>query len=244
MTMLRVVIADDEPLARRRLRALLADHADVVIVAETEDAEAALNAVRATKPDVAFLDIQMPGFSGIELAGRLHVTPTPFIVFVTAHPDYAVQAFETGAVDYLLKPFDEARLATSLKRARAAVATRQALAGGPGGALPVAYLDRVAVTIGKRTVFVRTAEVDWIEASGNYVRLHVGREVYLLRSGLGALEEQLDPRVFVRIHRSYTVRLDFVKELRTLGAGEHRAVLADGHELPVSQRYRHRLPRP
>jgi two-component system LytT family response regulator len=241
--MLRVVIADDEPLARSRLRALLADHADVLIVAEMEDAEAALNAIRATKPDVAFLDIQMPGFSGIELAARLHVTPMPFIVFVTAHPDYAVQAFETGAVDYLLKPFDEGRLATSLKRARTAVTSRQGLGGGQGGALPVAYLDRVAVTIGKRTVFVRTAEVDWIEASGNYVRLYVGREVYLLRSGLGALEEQLDPRVFVRIHRSYTVRLDCVKELRTVGPGEYRVVLANGRELPVSQRYRDRLPR-
>jgi two-component system LytT family response regulator len=241
--MLRVVIADDEPLARSRLRALLADHADVDIVAEAEDAEAALNAIRATKPNVAFLDIQMPGFSGIELAGRLHVTPMPFIVFVTAHSAYAVQAFETGAVDYLLKPFDEARLARSLTRARAAVTARETLAGGPGGALPVAYLDRVAVTIGKRTVFVRTAEVDWLEASGNYVRLHVGREVYLLRSGLGALEEQLDPRVFVRIHRSYTVRLDFVKELRMVRPGEYRAILANGNEVPVSHRCRDRLPR-
>jgi two-component system, LytTR family, response regulator len=175
--MLRVVLADDEDLARSRLRGLLADHADVEIVAEAQDAEAALRAIRATKPDVALLDIQMPGFTGIELAERLHVTPAPFIVFVTAHPDHAVRAFEAGAVDYLLKPFDEERLATSLARARAAVAARQALTGGGRGTPPIAYLDRVAVTIGKRTIFVRTAVVDWLAASGNYVRLHVGRDV-------------------------------------------------------------------
>jgi len=242
--MLRAVLADDEPLALQRLRRLLADHADVEIVAEAEDAEAALAAIRDTRPDVVFLDIQMPGFTGIELAGRLHLTPQPFIVFVTAHADHAVSAFDAGATDYLLKPFDEARLATALSRARSAIAARQVLAGGSGPGLPVAYLDRVAVTIGARTIFVRTAAVDWLEASGNYVRLHAGRDVYLLRSGIGALESQLDPRVFVRIHRSYAVRLDFVKELRTLGPGEYRVLLANGQELPVSQRYRSRLPRP
>jgi two-component system, LytTR family, response regulator len=242
--MLRVVIADDEPLARSRLRSLLADHSDVEVTAEAPDAQAAHTAIRTTKPDVAFLDIQMPGISGMELADKLHVTPMPFIVFVTAHASHAVAAFEAGAVDYLLKPYDEERLATSLTRARSAVAARQALSTPLSGALPIAYLDRVAVTIGKRTIFVRTAAIDWLEASGNYVRLHVGRDVYLLRSAMGALESQLDPRVFVRIHRSYGVRLDFVRELRTLAPGEYRAVLANGLELPVSQRYRARLPRP
>jgi two-component system LytT family response regulator len=242
--MLRVVLADDEPLALKRLRKLLGDHADVEVAAEAEDAESALAAIRDTRPDVVFLDIQMPGFTGVELAGRLHLTPQPFVVFVTAYADHAVEAFETGAVDYLLKPYDEGRLATSLARARNAIAARQALANPGASQLPVAYLDRVAVSIGPRTIFVRTASVDWLEASGNYVRLHVGRDVYLLRSGIGALETQLDPRAFVRIHRSYAVRLDFIKELRTLGPGEYRALLANGLELPVSQRYRSRLPRP
>lgn len=241
--MLRLIIADDEPLALKRLRTLLADHADVIIMAEAQDAEATISAIRTLKPDVVFLDIQMPGFSGIELVERLHVTPMPFIVFVTAYPDYAVKAFDTGAVDYLLKPFDEARLATCLARARIAVAARNTLVHGSAGASTGAYLDRVAVTIGKRTLFVRTSDVDWLEASGNYVRLYVGREVYLLRSGLGALEEQLDRRVFVRIHRSYMVRLDFVKELRMVQPGEYRVVLVSNRELPVSQRYRDRLPR-
>ena len=239
--MLRLIIADDEPLALKRLRTLLANHADVIIVAEAHDAEAAGNAVRALKPDVIFLDIQMPGFSGIELAGRLHVTPVPFIVFVTAHSDYAVEAFEAGAVDYLLKPFDEARLAACLARTRAAVAARNALVRSPGGAPTQAYLERLAVTIGRRTLFVRTCNVDWFEASGNYVRLYVEREVYLLRSGFGTLEAQLDPRVFVRIHRSYIVRLDFVRELRMIQPGEYRVVLLNSRELPVSQPYRDRL---
>lgn len=240
MTALRVVIADDEPLARKRLRALLADHADVEVVAEAEDAAAALQEIRAHKPDLALLDIELPGFSGVELARRLHMTPAPLVVFVTAHADHAVQAFEAGAADYLLKPFDEGRLATALARVRAALAARRALAGSAGPA----YLERVAVTLGKRTIFVATSAIDWLAASGNYVELHVGPETYLLRSTLAALEEQLDPRVFVRIHRSYAVRLDAVKELRSEGPGEHRAVLGGGVELPVSPRYRDRLPRP
>jgi two-component system, LytTR family, response regulator len=234
---LRVVIADDEPLARSRLRALLADHADVIVEAEAEDSAAALQAIRTLKPDLVLLDIEMPGGGGVELARRLHVTPAPFVVFVTAHAEHAVEAFAAGAVDYLLKPFDEPRLATSLARAREALAGRRALAGTTG------HLERVAVSLGKRTLFVATAAIDWLAASGNYVELHVGGEVHLMRGTLGALELQLDPRVFVRVHRSYVVRLDAVKELRSLGAGEQRIVLADGMELPVSPRYRDRLPR-
>ncbi|PCC73872.1 two component transcriptional regulator, LytTR family [Nannocystis exedens] len=238
MTALRVIIADDEPLARSRLRALLADHADIEVAAEAEDADAALQAIRGERPDLVLLDIEMPGIDGVALARRLHLTPAPLIVFVTAYADHAVDAFETGAIDYLLKPFDEARLATALNRVRTALAARRALAGE---AAPT-YLERVAVTLGKRTIFVATASIDWLAASANYVELHVGPEVHLLRTTLSALEAQLDPRVFVRIHRSYAVRLDAVKELRSVGAGEYRLLLTGGVELPVSQRYRDRLP--
>lgn len=239
MTALRVVIADDEPLARSRLRALLADHADVVIAAEAEDAVAALQAIRDERPELVLLDVEMPGCDGVTLARRLHLTPAPLVVFVTAHADHAVDAFEAGAVDYLLKPFDEARLAATLARVRTALAARRALAGDTRPD----YLERVAVTLGKRTLFIPTASVDWLAASGNYVELHVGSEVHLLRTPLASLEAQLDPRMFVRIHRSYVVRLDAVKELRSVGAGEHRVVLAGGAELPVSPRHRDRLPR-
>jgi two-component system LytT family response regulator len=228
VTPLRVVIADDEPLALARLRALLADHADVVVEAEAGDAATALQAIRTIKPDLVLLDIEMPGLSGLELARRLHVTPAPFVVFVTAHAAHAVEAFAAGAVENLLKPFDEPRLAACRALAGAAA---------PG------HLERVAVSLGKRTLFVATAAIDWLAASGNYVELHVGPEVHLLRGTLGALELRLDPRVFVRIHRSYLVRFDAVRELRSLGAGEQRIVLADGVELPVSPRYRDRLPR-
>jgi two-component system LytT family response regulator len=180
----------------------------------------------------------MPGQGGVTLARRLHLTPAPLIVFVTAHADHAVDAFETGAIDYLLKPFDEARMATALGHVRTALAARRALAGEAA----TTWLERVAVTLGKRTIFVATASIDWLAASANYVELHVGPEVHLLRTTLSALEAQLDPRVFVRIHRSYAVRLDAVKELRSAGAGEYRVLLAGGVELPVSQRYRDRLP--
>lgn len=239
--MLRALLADDEPLALRRLRSLLADHADVEVVAETDDAESTLAALRSAKPDVAFVDIQLPGFTGLDVVERLRVTPKPIVVFVTAHADHAVRAFEAGAIDYLLKPFDERRLAASLDRVRAVFAARRALAN-PASIAHVVFLDRVAITLGRRTRFVRLIDVDWIEANGNYVRLVSGDDVHLLRSALGALEEQLDPRVFVRIHRSYVVRLDFVRELRSAGQGDYRAVLANGKQLPVSQRYRSRLP--
>ncbi|HEV8234019.1 MAG TPA: LytTR family DNA-binding domain-containing protein [Gemmatimonadaceae bacterium] len=232
--MIRVVIADDEPLARSRLRALLADHADIEVVAEAEAGDGVLAAIRAERPEVVFLDIQMPGRSGVELARQLHVTPMPFIVFVTAHAHYAVDAFELGAVDYLLKPVDEARLAASLARARSVLALRES---------PAAFVDRLAVTVGKRTIFLRATQVDWIEADGNYVRLHVGPHSYLLRLTLGELEQQLDRRTFARIHRSYAVRLDFLNELQMTAPGQYRAILASGTALPVSTRYRSRLPR-
>lgn len=232
--MMRVVIADDEPLARSRLRVLLADHADVEVIAEAEAADGALAAIRAERPDVVLLDIQMPGLSGVDLARHLHVTPMPFIVFVTAHAQYAVDAFALGAVDYLLKPVDEARLAASLARARSALASRER---------PAAFVDRLAVTVGKRTIFLRTTQVDWIEADGNYVRLHVGQHAYVVRLTLGELEQQLDRRAFARIHRSYAVRLDFLKELETTAPGQYRAILANGAALPVSTSYRSRLPR-
>ena len=235
---LRVVIVDDEPLARRRLRSLLADHADVTVVGEAEDAETALTLVRAERPDVLFLDIQMPGRTGLEFLGSLSVTPRPFAILATAYAEHAVDAFDEGAIDYLLKPFDEGRLAKALDRAREHQRARQG--GGFGG---VAYLDRVAVTIGARTIFVALADVDWIEASGNYARLHVGKEHFLLRTTMAGLEEQLDPARFVRTHRSAMVQLDRVRELRPLPNGEFRLLLSSGAEVPLSSRYRDRLPR-
>ncbi|MBP6669274.1 MAG: response regulator transcription factor [Gemmatimonadales bacterium] len=232
MTPLRVVLVDDEPLARRRLREMLADHADVRVVGEAEEAAGALAMVRAERPDLLLLDIRMPGEHGLALVRRLHLTPAPYVIFVTAHAEHAVEAFDAEAVDYLLKPYDEERLARALERARGALARRR----------PPAYLQRFAVLLGRKTGYLPVARVDWIEGGGNYARLHAGKEVHLVRTTLTALERELDPARFARVHRSAIVALDQVRELESLGGGEYRLLLKDGTRLPVSQRYRARLP--
>jgi two-component system LytT family response regulator len=248
---MRVVLVDDEPLALRRLRTMLSEHSDVEIVAECEDAGAALNAVRRERPNVVFLDVQMPEVNGFQMLGALDVTPAPFIVFVTAYAEHAVRAFDADAVDYVLKPFDRARLGRSLDRARAALAAATSEVAGPEvrelvrtlrGAPP--YVTRLTATVGRRTFFVKTEDIDWIRADRNYLELHVGPHQYLVRSSIGGLEQQLDPQRFTRIHRSMIVNVDRVRELRMVAPGDYHVLLADGTELPVSAAYRDRLRRP
>ena len=229
---MRVLLVDDEPLARQRLRQMLADHADVEIVGEAEHVEQARELTRAERPDLILLDVRMPGADGFALVDSLHLTPRPYVIFVTAYAEHAVQAFDAAAMDYLLKPFDDERLARALERARAGIARRG----------PVRNLDRFAVVFGRRTRYVPAGDVDWIEGSGNYAKLHVGRETHLVRSTLAALESELDPTRFARVHRSVIVALDRVRELQSLGGGEYRVVLRDGTQVPMSQRYRDRLP--
>ncbi len=232
MKTLRVLLVDDEPLARQRLRQMLADHADVAVVGEAEDVDQALQRARSERPDLILLDIRMPGEHGFALVRRLHLTPSPYVIFVTAHAEHAVDAFDTDAVDYLLKPYDEERLARALTRARQAIARRE----------PARYLERFAVILGRRTSYVAVEQVDWIEGGGNYARLHVGKEVHLVRTTFTALERELDPARFARVHRSHVVALDRIRELQSLGGGEYRVVLRDGTRIPMSQRYRDRLP--
>jgi two-component system, LytTR family, response regulator len=229
---MRVLLVDDEPLARQRLRQMLADHADVTVTGEAEHVEQARELVRSERPDLILLDIRMPGADGFSLVESLHLTPMPYVIFVTAHAEHAVEAFDAEAVDYLLKPFDEERLARALERARAALASR----GTPR------HLDRFAVTTGRVTRYVSASEVDWIEGYGNYAKLHVGKATHLVRTTLSALEEELDPAQFARVHRSAIVALDRVRELQSLGGGEYRVLLSEGTRVPMSQRYRHRLP--
>lgn len=246
--MIRVAVVDDEPLARRRLRTMLAEHADIEVVAECEDAAQAVREMAETQPDLVFLDIQMPEMDGFGLLESIADSARPYVIFVTAHAHHAVRAFDADAVDYLLKPYDRNRLARSLERARAARAAVEqgglqvelrelvnTLRGRPS------YLERIAVSIGRRTVFVLTASIDWVQADGNYLRLNVGQKTHLIRSTLTGLEPRLDPTRFVRVHRSYMVQLDRVRELRALPSGEHRLLLIDGTEIPVSQQYRNRL---
>jgi two-component system LytT family response regulator len=232
LSSIRVLLVDDEPLARERLRQMLADHADIAVIGEAEHVGQARELVRSERPDLILLDIRMPGADGFSLVEGLHLTPMPYIIFVTAYAEHAVQAFDAEAVDYLLKPFDEERLARALERARAAIARR-------GSAR---HLERFAVTTGQLTRYVVAKDVDWIEGHGNYAKLHVGKGTHLVRTTLAALEQELDPTRFTRVHRSAIVALDRVRELRSLGGGEYRVLLMDGTQVPMSQRYRDRLP--
>jgi two-component system LytT family response regulator len=229
---LKVLLVDDEPLARQRLRQMLADHADISVAGEADHVEQAKELVRAERPDLIFLDIRMPGADGFALVESLHLTPMPYVIFVTAYAEHAVEAFDAEAVDYLLKPFDEERLARALDRARAAHARRG----------PERHLERFAVTTGRLTRYVAAREVDWIEGYGNYAKLHIGKGVHLVRTTLAMLEQELDPARFARVHRSAIVALDRVRELESLGGGEYKVVLTDGTRVPMSQRYRDRLP--
>jgi two-component system LytT family response regulator len=250
---MKVMVVDDEPLARRRLKAMLAEQSDIEVVAEYEDPEDALKVLPDSEADVLFLDIQMPELDGFQMLDRLGSRPPPFVIFVTAHAEHAVRAFDTDATDYLLKPYDRERLERSLDRARAALAATDATNGGELGTQVrqlvdqlrerTVYLDRVAVTMGRRTYFVSTRAIDWVQADRNYLRLHVGTKCHLIRSTISGIESRLDPTQFARVHRSFIVRIDHVKELRALVSGEYRVVLVDGTELPMSPQYRDRLPR-
>jgi len=235
MGRLRALVVDDEPLARERLRDLLVADAEVEVVGLCADGVEAVAAIRSLAPDLVFLDVQMPESGGFDVVAEVGVERMPVFVFVTAYDDYALRAFEAHALDYLLKPFDEARFRGALARAKAHVrATR--------GSRP-RLLDRLIVKTGGRYVFVKAEEIDWVEAQGNYVRLHVGEASYLLRDSIGKLEVRLDPDRFLRIHRSTIVNLDRVREITPLFHGEYAVVLADGTRLTLSRGYRDRLSR-
>jgi two-component system LytT family response regulator len=247
MTAINVIIADDEPLVRRGLRTHLESEQDVRITGEARNGTEALALIRATEPDLVFLDIQMPGLDGLGVLAALAPERRPAIVFVTAHDSYAVRAFELHAVDYLLKPFDGERFRTALSRARERLRAR-ATESAPDLELLAAELtdgkarpDRLAVREHGKIVLVPLAEVDWIEAADNYVRLHRGGNYHLLRQPLGRLEETLDPKRFARIHRSAIVNLTRVKALEPTPSGEYDVMLHDGRKLTLSRGHRDRF---
>jgi two-component system LytT family response regulator len=242
---LRVVLVDDEPLARERLRSLLEAEADVELVAECADGVEAVAAVRSRRPDLVFLDVQMPGMDGFEVLDALDPATLPAIVFVTAYDRYALRAFDVHAVDYLLKPFDRRRFASALERARldlrADDAGRRLLALVADLRRERRPQQRIVVKAAGRVFFLRPAEIDWMEAAGNYVRLHVGKKSHLVRETMKGLEDRLDPDTFVRIHRSRIVNLDRVRELQPWFHGEHLIVLTSGEQLTTSRRHSVRL---
>jgi len=234
----RVLIVDDEPIARRRLEALLAGEPSVEIVGESEDGEAALQAIRRLRPDLVFLDVQMPGLDGFDVIELLGRDECPAVIFVTAYDQYAMRAFDVHAADYLLKPFDRARLRTALARATALEAADggrlHAIVDSVRAAQP---LRRFLVKTASRVYAVRADDVETIEAAGHYVELRTAAGTHLVRDSLSAIERRLDPARFVRVHRSTVVNVDKVAELRPAFHGEFEVVMTSGRRLRCSRTY-------
>ncbi|MBV9179679.1 MAG: response regulator transcription factor [Acidobacteria bacterium] len=228
---IRTVVVDDEPLARTNLTVLLRCHPEIETVAECGSGLEALSVIRASKPDLVFLDVQMPECDGFDVIERLG-SDTPSIIFVTAYDSYALRAFEVGALDYLLKPFDNARFERTLERAKERITL--AKNGQP------AKWPFVIKTAGQ-VCFVGASEIDWIEAADYYVSLHVGRKTHLLRRSMAELEQELDENTFCRIHRSAIVKLDKVRRLELNESGEYDVLLTNGTRLRLSRRYRKEL---
>jgi two-component system LytT family response regulator len=230
--MMRVAIVDDEPLARLAVKVRLARHADLELVAEYGDGDSAAAGLAAIRPDLMFVDIEMPGRSGLDVLAALPRAQRPMAILLTAHDRFAVRAFDLAALDYLLKPVDDERLDDALDRARLALPYR-----GPGSAAPVAWTRSFAVRVGTRTVLVDAADVERIEADGDYATLHAGGKTYLVRERLQALALRLDPAQFQRVHRSSIVRLDVIAELRALTYRDALLRLRDGTLLRASRTY-------
>jgi two-component system, LytTR family, response regulator len=244
----RVLLVDDEPLARAILREMLSDDPDVMIIDESYNGRHALDAVRRQAPDLVFLDVQMPEAGGFDLLEALGQEPWPHVIFVTAYDQYAVRAFEVHALDYLLKPFDRERFDACWQRAKAQIlrdreqnTNNQILELLEDLKAGQQHLERLVVKTGGRIYFVRTDEIDWIDAEGNYVSVHTGKTSHLLRETISNLAAQLDPKEFVRIHRSTIVRLDRIKELQPWFHGEYRVTLHDATQLTLSRNYRENL---
>lgn len=247
---IRILVVDDEPLAREKIRQMARRDSGIEIVGECSNGAEAIAAVREMSPDLVLLDVQMPECGGFEALEALrNEERVPAVIFVTAYDQYAVRAFEVHALDYLLKPFDRERFETAIKRARAYLRSEPRSNGLDGKILALleqlraekSYAERLVVREGGRVFFLETGEIDWIEAEGNYVNVHTARKSHLMRETITGLESQLDPRRFVRIHRSAIVNIGSVKELQPWSHGEFRVILRDGTELTLSRNYRERL---
>jgi two-component system LytT family response regulator len=230
-------VADDEPIARARMLALLRDEPDIEVVGECATGPQAMSVIERTSPDLVFLDIQMPQIDGLTLARTLGRT-MPAVVFVTAYDEYALGAFEVHALDYLLKPYSADRFKSALVHARQHLSARQK-SGSPSPSYE--RRDRLVIKSSGRIYFVRTRDIDWCEANGNYVRLHVGAQTHLVRGTMAHIEAQLDQAQFVRIHRSTIVNVDRIQELQLSFGGEYVVLLHDKTRLTLSRGYREGL---
>jgi two-component system LytT family response regulator len=248
MSKIRTMVVDDEPVARERIMGLLQQEKDIELVGECADGQQAINAIQAQHPDLVFLDVQMPACDGFGVIEQVGADRMPAVVFVTAYDEYALKAFEVHAIDYLLKPFGRDRFQQTLQHAREHLERRRA--GDLGRRLLALVqdlkpeptkLDRLVVKSGGRVFFLRTDEIDWIEAAGNYVKLHVGNEAHLFRETMNALEARLNPALFYRIHRSHIVNIERVRELQPWFNGEYVVFLKDNTRLTLSRGYREKL---
>ena len=239
---IRALIVDDEPLARKRIKRLLADEPDISVIGECGSGLEAIQAIPEVRPDLLFLDIQMPEFDGFEVLQSIQAKPLPAIVFITAYDKHALKAFEVHALDYLLKPFRQERFNQALQRARTQLAKPGTDEINPGLAALIEqlqaennYLDRFMIKSSNRVVFVKAGDVDWIESAANYALLHVGDKTHVVRETMHALESKLSPKTFQRISRSAIVNLERIKELQPMGKGQYVILLANGKQLMMSR---------
>jgi two-component system LytT family response regulator len=245
---LTALIVDDEPLARERLMGLLSAEPDIEVLGECRDGEEAVSVIHDRHPDLVLLDVEMPRMNGFQVIDTIGADDMPMVIFVTAYDQHAIRAFEVRALDYLLKPFDRTRFTDALQRARAQIETQTT---GDLGRRLIALMkdlkreppktDRLVVKSGGRLFFLRADEVDWIEAAGNYVRLHVGAQAHLLRETMNGIEARLDPERFFRIHRCRIVNVERIQEMQPWLNGEYSVVLRSGVRLTLSRGYRERL---
>jgi two-component system LytT family response regulator len=245
---IRILVADDEAPARQRLTDLLRQDSQVNGVLEAGDGHAAVRMIHSEKPDLVFLDVQMPELSGIGVIEKIGPESMPLTIFVTAYDQHAIRAFESNALDYLLKPFSDERLEATMARAKARLGELKLREFGDSilqmlsrQASPLRYLDRLAVKSAGTIRFVRTADIDWIESAGVYVNLHVAGRELLYRTSLSELTDNLDPAQFVRVHRSAVVNVDSIVRLESLSHGEFEVILKDGARARVSRTYRSTL---
>lgn len=245
---IRSLIVDDEPLARKVLSNLLQNEPDIEVLGECADGQEALAAIRKQAPDLVFMDVEMPGLNGFATIKEVDDQQKPVFVFVTAHEKFAAQAFDAQAADYLVKPFDKDRFHTAVERAKELVKEGKAQKLGKLITSLLSYFkpetkraDRLIVKSGGRILFLKATDVDWIEAADNYVNLHVGKEAYMLRETMTALEARLAPDQFVRISRSAIVNIEQIRELKPLFHGDYAVILRNDTQLTLSRSHRAKL---